>query len=67
MRSMLENLIKTLPDFRHAELRQQLKLLDHEIDLHYKSDADRELAKIADSQGLGGSLGVEPAFRTTTR
>jgi uncharacterized membrane protein len=61
MRSMLENLIKTLPDFRHAELRQQLELLDHEIDLHFASDADRELARIADSQGLGGSLGVEPA------
>jgi uncharacterized membrane protein len=67
MRSMLENLIKKLPDFRHAELRQQLEILDREIDLHFASDADRELARIADSQGLGGSLGVEPACELPTR
>lgn len=67
MRSMLENLIKKLPDFRHAELRLQLEILDREIDLHFASDADRELARIADSQGLGGSLGVEPACELPTR
>jgi uncharacterized membrane protein len=59
MRSMLENLMKTLPPHRHAELRQQLELLDRTIERSYAFPEDRALARIADPQGLGGSLGVE--------
>ena len=59
MRSMLENLTQTLPPHRHAELRQQLELLDRTIDGHYEFPEDRALARIPDPQGLGGSLGVE--------
>jgi len=54
MRSMLENLMDTLPQFRHAELRQQLDLLDREIEGHYQFAEDRTLARIPDPQGLGG-------------
>jgi uncharacterized membrane protein len=59
MRSMLVNLMQTLPPHRHAELRQQLELLDRTIDGHYEFPEDRALARIPDPQGLGGSLGVE--------
>ena len=62
MRSMLENLMQTLPLHRHAELRQQLELLDRTIEGHYTFAEDRKLARIADPQGLGGSLGVQAAI-----
>ena len=64
MRSMLENLMQTLPPHRHAELRQQLELLDRTVDGHYAFPEDRALAHIADPQGLGGSLGVQPVRET---
>jgi hypothetical protein len=62
MRSMLENLMQTLPPHRHSELRKQLELLDREIEEHYTSAEDRALARIPDPQGLGGSLGVQAAI-----
>jgi len=62
MRSMLENLMLTLPPHRHYELRKQLELLDREIEEHYTSAEDRALARIPDPQGLGGSLGVQAAI-----
>jgi len=61
LRSMLENLLSTLPSHRHPELELQLTLLDQAIDSQYSSDADRALARIADSQGLGGTLGIDAA------
>jgi len=61
LRSMLENLMQTLPPHRHAELRQQLELLDRTVEEHYSFAEDRVLALIPDSQGLGGSLGVQAA------
>jgi hypothetical protein len=60
MRAMLENLTQTLPPHRHAELRQQLDLLDRTIVGHYEFPEDRALARIADPQGLGGAVGVLP-------
>jgi uncharacterized membrane protein len=62
LRSMLENLIQTLPPHRHPELRKQLELLDSGIDGHYALAYDRALARIPDPQGLGGSVGVQDAF-----
>src|SRR5512137_4873 len=61
MRSMLENLMQTLPSHRHSELRKQLELLDRAIDGHYTFAEDRTLARIADPQGLGGAVGVQAA------
>ena len=62
LRSMLENLMHTLPQHRHAELRQQLNLLDRTIDGHYVFPEDLALARIPDPQGLGGSVGVQAAI-----
>jgi uncharacterized membrane protein len=59
MRSMLENLMHTLPPHRHAELRLQLELLDRTVDGNYAFAEDRALARIPDPQGLGGTLGVK--------
>jgi uncharacterized membrane protein len=66
VRSMLENLMGTLPQHRHAELRQQLVLLDREIEGHYQYAEDRALARIPDPQGLGGSVGMHAAHEMNT-
>lgn len=66
VRSMLENLMDTLPQYRHAELRQQLDLLDREIEGHYQFAEDRALARIPDPQGLGGSVGMQAANEMQT-
>ena len=55
MRSMLESLMQTLPPHRHAELRQQLELLDRTIEESYTFPEDLAIARIPDTQGLGGS------------
>jgi len=60
MRAMLENLMQSLPPHRHAELRQQLDLLDRAVEGFYKFPEDLALARIPDSQGLGGAVGVQP-------
>jgi hypothetical protein len=52
---MLENLMRTLPPQRHAALRQELDALDQLLPDYYKLPQDLALAKIADSQGLGGA------------
>jgi hypothetical protein len=62
MLSMLENLIRTLPQHRHAELRRQVKLLDRTIENNYPFPEDRAIARTPDSQGMGGALGVEPVI-----
>jgi uncharacterized membrane protein len=61
MRSMLENLMQTLPQHRHAELRQQLELLDRTVEVSYPFPEDRVLARIPDPQGLGGAVGIQAA------
>jgi uncharacterized membrane protein len=53
-RSMIENLIQTLPDYRHSALRLQLDLLDRDLKKHYSWPEDLALARNSDSQGLGG-------------
>ena len=67
MRSMLENLMQTLPQHRHAELRQQIELLDRTIEGQYVFPEDRALARIPDPQGLGGALGVQPLDEAPNR
>jgi uncharacterized membrane protein len=58
MRSMLGNLMQTLPQHRHAELHKQLALLDRTIERYYTFPEDQALARIPDPQGLGGTLGL---------
>ena len=61
MRAMLENLRRTLPERRHAALEQELRLLDRAIERHYHEPEELALARIPDSQGLGGSSGARLA------
>ena len=59
LRAMIENLIQTLPKHRHAVLKRELTLLDREIKKYFIYPDDLALARISDSQGLGGASGVE--------
>lgn len=54
LRAMIENLDETLPDYRHRELQEQSILLNKEIERLFRYPQERELARLADSQGLGG-------------
>jgi len=56
MRAMIENLMDTLPVYRHPALREQLDLLDRAVQVHFDFPEDRTLARIPDPQGLGGPL-----------
>ena len=55
LRAMLVNLANTLPAVRHGALRQELGLLDRMLEKLYVLPEDLALARIPDSQGLGGS------------
>lgn len=55
LRAMIENLIETLLEHRHAALSQELMLLQRDIDRRFHHPEDRLLAQVADSQGLGGA------------
>lgn len=57
LRAMIENLVQTLPEHRHAALLLQLSLLDREIEKTFPYREDLALARIADAQGLGGHSG----------
>jgi uncharacterized membrane protein len=60
LRSMLENLIQTLPERRHAALLEQISLLDRDLQKHFPWPEDLALARIPDSQGLGGHSEIRP-------
>ena len=55
LRAMIVNLANTLPAERHAALRQEFELLDRMLEKLYVLPEDLALARIPDSQGLGGS------------
>jgi uncharacterized membrane protein len=57
LRAMIENLTNTLPEHRHRALLLELGLLDRALALHHGFDEDIALARIPDSQGLGGASG----------
>jgi uncharacterized membrane protein len=59
LRAMIENLIQTLPKHRHAILLRELELLDRDVEKHFVHPEDRFLARLGDSQGLGGASGAE--------
>ncbi len=56
LRAMLEELIKTLPAERIPLLQAQLELVHASVERQFSDSSDRELAGLADSQGLGGRL-----------
>jgi uncharacterized membrane protein len=55
LRAMLENLVQTLPPHRHPALLEELVLLDRTVERLYPLAEDATLARVADSQGLGGA------------
>ena len=54
LRAMIENLIQTLPDHRQSALQQELSLLDREVARLFQYPEELALARVGDSQGLGG-------------
>jgi uncharacterized membrane protein len=61
LRAMIVNLTATLPAQRHPALCKELELLDRAIERLYVLPEDLKLARIPDSQGLGGSSHTEAA------
>ena len=59
LRAMIVNLTDTLPAQRHSALSKELELLDRAIERLYVLPEDLKLARIPDSQGLGGSSHTE--------
>jgi uncharacterized membrane protein len=57
LRAMIENLVDSLAKHRHPALREQLTLLDREVDRWFIYAEDRALALVGDTQGLGGASG----------
>jgi uncharacterized membrane protein len=57
LRAMLENLSQSLPESRLPALRQEQDLLGRTLEEFYAFAEDLALARIPDSQGLGGSSG----------
>ncbi len=61
LRAMIENLMRTLPSHRHAALLQELSLLDRESERNFTYPEELALARVADTQGLGGRSGKHVA------
>jgi uncharacterized membrane protein len=61
LRAMIENLARTLPSYRHAALLQELSLLDRECERNFTYPEELALARVADTQGLGGRSGKHVA------
>ena len=55
LRALLEDLLVALPPHRHECLELERRRLDQVIEALYPLPDDRALARIPDSQGLGGS------------
>lgn len=53
--AMIENLVRTLPEHRHAALRTELELLDRDLAKQYPFPEDLALARTPDPQGMGGA------------
>jgi uncharacterized membrane protein len=58
LRAMLDNLVASLPAHRHLALDQERQRLERMIDPLYAIPEDLALARVPDSQGLGGSSGA---------
>jgi uncharacterized membrane protein len=58
LRAMIQNLLQTLPEHRQPALHQELSLLDREIERNFTFPEELALAKVPDTQGLGGRSGT---------
>ena len=54
LRAMIQNLLRVLPAHRKAALVEAMSLLDREIERAFTFPEDLALARIPDTQGLGG-------------
>ncbi|QFY63000.1 DUF2254 domain-containing protein (plasmid) [Rhizobium grahamii] len=66
LRAVLEYALQVLPEFRHAALETELDLLDRRLAELYYFPEDLALARVADSQGLGGGKGSGASTPTAT-
>ena len=55
MRAMFDNLVASLPPHRHPALEEEARRLAESIEVLYRLPQDLALARVPDSQGLGGS------------
>ena len=55
LRAAIETLIAGLPESRRKALRAELELLDQTIEDHFTYPKDKALARITDTQGVGGA------------
>ncbi len=62
---MLDNLAATLPAHRHAALAAELGRLDRMLETLYALPEDVALARVPDSQGLGGSSSAASTAKRT--
>lgn len=67
LRAMIINLTNTLSAERHAALQREFDLLDRMLEKHYLLPEDLALARIPDSQGLGGSTNTKAPKWATSR
>ena len=63
LRALLDNLVQTLPEYRHPALHQQSELLGREIAKRFAYPEELSLARAADPQGLGGRARQDSALR----
>ncbi|HKU86793.1 MAG TPA: DUF2254 domain-containing protein [Casimicrobiaceae bacterium] len=63
LRAMLDNVSNSLPLHRRAALERERNLLDRSIERHFAYPEDLALARVPDTQGLGGSSAVRIAGR----
>ncbi len=54
MRAMIQNLLRALPAHRRKALTVEMSLLDREIERAFAFPEDLALARVPDTQGLGG-------------
>jgi uncharacterized membrane protein len=57
LRAMIEAVMAAVPETRLPALRQELALLDVQVDRLYDDPEDQALARVPDTQGLGGASG----------
>ena len=55
LRAMLEHLVRALPEARRPALAEELRLLGTGVEHGFRAEADRQRARVADNQGVGGS------------
>jgi len=66
LRAVLEYGQQVLPEFRRPALEMEMALLDRRLAQIYDFPEDLELAKMPDTQGLGGSKSLPPKAQPAT-